>query len=269
MSNIIYDVIIIGASKEGIALYKLLHKDRTLKIAVVSPNFHNLKTGSEIAASDRIYHKVAYSTLKRDLLVLTLDDNSLLCGINVVIASGLSFKKCPYDTQSVYYDIKDIKIRTKASPFIVVGNDDRAAVRALMLAKKFNYIYLCYPENELNCSDLLAKELNNSANIALLPHCRIVSCKNEPNGALCSVKLDTLESLKCKGIVCVGDRVANIDKWFNTSIIALDENKLIKVNEFGQTVDGLNIFAIGTCAETSSTMIINRVAQKILGGERV
>ena len=115
----------------------------------------------------------------------------------------------------------------------------------------------------------MVKELNNSANIALLPHCRIVSCKNEPNGALCSVKLDTLESLKCKGIVCVGDRVANIDKWFNTSMIALDENKLVKVNEFGQTIDGLNIFAIGTCAETSSTMIINRVAQKILGGERV
>lgn len=269
MSDIIYDVIIIGASKEGIALYKLLHKDKTLKIAVVSPNFHNLKADSEIAASDRVYNKVAYSMLKRDLLVLTLADNSLLCGLNVVIASGLAPKKCPYDTQSVYYDIKDIKIRTKASPFIVVGNDDRAAVRALMLAKKFNYIYLCYSENKLDCSDVLAKELSNSANIALLPHCKIVSCKNESNGALYSVKLDTLESLKCKGIVCIGENVSNIDKWFNVNLIALDENKLIKVNEFGQTRDGLNIFAIGTCAEASSTMIINRVAQKILGGERV
>lgn len=269
MSNIIYDVIIIGASKEGITLYKQLHKDKTLKIAVVSPNFHNLKTGSEIAVSDRVCHKVVYSTLKRNLLILTLDDSSLLCGMNIVIASGLSIKKCPYDTKSVYYDIKDIKTRVKASPFIVVGNDDRAAVRALMLAKKFNYIYLCYSENKLNCSDVLTKELDDSANIALLPHCKIVSCKNELNGTLYSVKLDTLESLKCRGIVCTGESIANIDKWFNINMITLNENKLIKVNEFGQTEIVPSIFAIGTCAEVSSAMIINRVAQKILGGERV
>lgn len=268
MSDIIYDVIIIGASKEGIALYKRLRKDKTLKIAVVSPNFHNLKSESEISVPDRIYHKVAYSTLKRNLLVLTLDDNSLLCGINVVIASGLSFKKCPYDTKSVYYDIKDIKIRVKASPFIVVGNNDQAVIRALMLAKKFNYVYLCYSENKLDCSELLINELNNSANIALLPHCKIVSCKNEPDGTLSSVKLDTLESLKCKGIVCAGKSIANIDKWFNANMITLNENKLIKVNEFGQTENIPNIFAIGTCAEMSSSMIINRVVQKIFGGER-
>lgn len=269
MSDIIYDVIIIGASKEGIALYKQLRKDKTLKIAVVSPNFHNLKSDSAISVPDRIYHKVAYSTLKRNLLVLTLDDNSLLCGANVVIASGLSLKKCPYDTKSVYYNIKDIKIRVKASPFIVVGNDDQAAIRALMLAKKFNYVYLCYPENKLNCSEILANELNNSAAIALLPHCKIVSCKNEPDGTLSSVKLDTLESLKCKGIICTSESMPNIDKWFNTNLITLNEDKLIKVNEFGQTENIPNIFAIGTCAETSSATINNRVAQKILGGERV
>ena len=242
----LYDVIVIGASEEGISFCEqLLAKTIGLKVALVSRNFNR---HVDVAGLTKISGEVIFSTYNRGMIGLTLHDRTQVFGVNVVIAVGTRPIKSNLKNSNIHYNLLNIKA-SKTTPAVVVGNNNLAVSYALALAKKFKYVYLCSSSVELNCDAKYIKKLENVANIAHLSNCNIIGCKNDKDGKLVEVQLDTYSSIRCSTLVMSLGRVPD-NPGLSKRMVEVDSNGYIITKEFNVTTVIPNIYAIGTCTKS-------------------
>ena len=246
--NQLYDVIIIGASDEGISFCKHLLANTTgVKVALVSRNFNR---PVEIEGLIKINKEVIFSSYNQGLIGLTLADRTQIFGINVVIAVGTKPIKSNLKNNNIRYNITDLKA-AKNSPAVVVGNDNLAVDFAITMSKKFKYVYLCSNTIELECDNKHLKKLENIANIVHLPNCNVISCKNDKNGNLTEVQLDSYSSIRCSTLVMSLGRTPD-NSGLSKRMIEVDSNGYIITKEFNVTTVVPKIYAIGTCTRSST-----------------
>lgn len=244
----LYDVIVIGASEEGISFCEqLLAKTVGLKVALVSRNFTR---PVEIAGLTKITGEVIFSSYNRGMIGLTLHDRTQVFGINVVIAVGTKPIKSSLKNSNIQYNLTDLKT-SKSSPAVVVGNDNLAVNYALTMAKKFKYVYLCSSTIELDCNNKYLKKLENVANIVHLPNCNVIGCKNDKDGNLVEIQLDTYSAIRCSALVMSLGRTPD-SSGLSKRMIEVDADGYIITKEFNTTTIVPKIYAIGTCTRSST-----------------
>lgn len=244
----LYDVIVIGASEEGISFCEqLLAKTIGLKVALVSRNFNR---PIEIAGLTKITGEVIFSSYNRGMIGLTLHDRTQVFGVNVIIAVGTKPVKSNLKNSNIRYNLLDIKA-SKNSPVVVAGNDTLAVTYALTLSKKFKYVYLCSNSIELACEARYLKKLENTANIVHLPNCNVIGCKNDKNGNLAEVQLDTYSSIRCTALVMSLGRTPD-NSGLSKRMIETDVNGYIVTKGFNVTTIVPTIYAIGACTKNGT-----------------
>ena len=266
--NELYDVIIIGASIEGIVLAEYIKaKAPETKVALVSKHFNFVKATNKLLDTELIIGESVYSNFNHGLIILTLKNKQLVVGKNVVIATGGYPIKAPadrYKNKNICYNPRDIAINPKNKPAIVFGNGNDAVNFALTMAKKFKYVYLCSEVFKLGCDAKLLKKLNDTANIVHLPNCFITSCKNDKDGKLQEVTLNTYDTIKCSALVLALGRKPHVN-GVDPKMIELDADKYIKINTQHQSTKVPNIYAIGECTKHNTKRSITLVGNQLLG----
>jgi thioredoxin reductase len=167
-----------------------------------------------------------------------------------VVAVGTKPIKSNLKNSNIRYNLNDLKA-SKTNPAVVVGNNTLAATYALAMAKKFKYVYLCSNTVELDCEAKYLKKLENTANIVHLPNCNIISCKNDKEGNLTEVQLDTYSTIRCTTLVMSLGRTPD-NSGLSKRMLEIDSDGYIITKEFNQTTVVPNIYAIGTCAQNGA-----------------
>lgn len=266
--NELFDIIVLGASESGISLCEQIKaKAPEKKIALISKHFKFVKTSNKLLDTKLIEGESVLSSYNHGLVILTLKDRRLVVGKNLVIATGGKPIKAGKDTFkniNICYKPADITINPKNKPAVVYGNNEDAVLYSLTLAKKFKYVYLCSSVFNLECSAKTLKKLNEVANIVHLPNCHVASCKNDKEGKLCEITLDTYETIKCSALVFALGRLPDIS-GISLKMIELEQDKYIKINNMHQTTLVPNIYAIGECTKHNTKRSITTVCNHILG----
>jgi thioredoxin reductase len=250
--NQLYDVVVIGASDEGISFCEqLLAKTVGVKVALVSRTFNKQ---IEIEGLTKITGEVIFSSYNCGMIGLTLADRSQVFGVTIVVAVGTKPVRSTLKNTNIKYNLTDIKA-SKSAPAVVVGNDNLAVSHALTMAKKFKYVYLCSGTMELECDSKYLKKLENVANIVHLPNCNVIGCKNDQDGNLAEVQLDTYSSVRCVAIVMSLGRVPD-NCGLAKRMIEVDTDGYIITKKFNMTTLVSNIYAIGTCTKNSTARLL-------------
>ena len=268
LQNELYDVIILGASEAGIALCEQIKlKSPESKIALVSKHFNFIKHPDKLADTKLILGESVLSSYNHGLIILSLKNRQLVVGKNLVIATGGKAIKVPkeqFKNNKIYYKPSDIPNAAKTKPAVVYGNGTDAVNYAITMSKKFKYVYLCSDVFKLDCDNKLIKKLNNIANIVHLPNCHITACKNDRDGNICEVSLDTYDTIKCTVLVLALGRLPDVS-GIDLKMIELDNAGFIKINAGYQTTRVPNIYAIGECTKHNVKKGITIVCNHILG----
>lgn len=199
----IYDTIILGATPEGLMLAEML-ASKNLKIAVISSNFiyqtpkYKLENVELIKATGIF---LAYNRGFFELSTMTGPLKGHFYSQHFVLATGTKPNKASLKNLNIGYKPADIIGKHKTKPAVIYGITEEAAKYALDLAKRFGYLYLCTPSVELPCSKKIQKKINETANIVHLPGCTITSCKNNKEGQLAEVTLDTYATIKASALI--------------------------------------------------------------------
>lgn len=262
-TNKLYDVIIVGASKEGLKLCSLLLTQKPdIKIAFISKHFNFQPATLDLTGVDRFEQEAEFSYYRHRLLGIYMTKEDPVFGKAVVLATGSTPIKSMLKNSNIQYNLTDVK-GNKTSVAMVYGNNDMAANYALTLAKKFKYVYLCTKEFKLTCASKYGKKIENTANIVHLPNCNIIACKNDKDGNLSEVLLDTYSSIKCTTLVMALGRKPDVS-GFDKRMLKLDSEGYIVTKEFSETTEIPNIFAVGACAKTTESQRLSTVATTIL-----
>ena len=262
--NELFDVVVLGASNEGIALCEYIKsKAPDKKVALVSRHFNFVKSTNKLADTVLITGDSAFSSFMKGMVILTLKNRELVCGKNLVIATGATpVKTATLKNNNICYNPRDLKVTSKLKPAVVYGSNAAAVSYSLALAKKFKYIYLCSNDFTLNCDARLARKLNNTANIVHLPNCRITGCKNNKEGNLVEIALDTYSTINCSALVMSLGRIPDVN-GIDLKMVELDKDNYIKVNSSHQTTKVPNIYAIGECTKHNTKRSIITVGSKL------
>lgn len=262
-TNQLYDVIVVGASEEGLALCEQLNaKTKNAKIALVSKHFNLQTPKHNLQNVDKFEQEVVFSYYKHRLLGVYFTNKDAIFGKSIVIATGSKPIKSTLKNPNIKYNLNNMKYN-KAAPAVVFGKDNTAATYAISLAKKFKYIYLCFDSLDLKCDSKYLKKIENIANIVCLPNCNIIACKNDKDGNLAEIQLDTYSSIRCSALVMSLGRIPEkvcIDK----RMLKTDAEGFIIVKENNETTEIPNIFAIGTCTKNHTKAKITAVANTII-----
>lgn len=262
-TNKLYDVIIVGASKDGLALCaQLLAKKMDIKIAFISKHFNFQSNKLNLETVDKFEQEVVFSSHKRGLFGIYMANKEAVFGKAVVIAVGTKPVKSSLKNANIKYNLSEI-VADKRTAAVVYGNDDTAASYAIALAKKFKYVYLCASKLELTCSNKYRKKIENIANIVHLPNCTIVACKNDKNGRLSEVMLDTYSSIRCSTLVMSLGRLPE-NSGLDRRMLKTDSDGYIITKESCETTEVPNLFAVGSCIRSSSIARPSLVANTIL-----
>jgi thioredoxin reductase len=260
-TNQLYDIIVIGASEDGIKFCKqILDKTVDVKIALVSRSFNYPLDFTDL---DIINKEVIFSSYNRGLIGLTLADKSTLFCKNIIIATGTKPVRSSLKNCNIQYNLNKV-VPSKSSPAVVFGNDDLAASYAIALSKKFKYVYLCTNILELSCSSKYIKKIENIANIVHLPNCNIIGCKNDKEGKLVEVQLDTYSSIRCTALIMSLGRTPD-NPGLSKRMIETDSEGYIKIHPTNETTIIPTIYAIGSCvkdSKTKLTTIVNNIITK-------
>ena len=262
--NKIFDVIIVGASYEGIALCEYLAaKNSALKIALVSSNFSNCKPRQTLDTIVKIEHTVIYSSYVHGLIGFELDDSSKIFGLNAIIATGSKPIKLDFDCEQIYYKTADVKRATKNNQAVIIGDSAKAIHAAFWAAKKFKYVYLCSPAFTLDGSREELLKLQSTENIVHLPNCYITECKKNRYGNLSEVTLSTYDTIRCNSIIAITDRLPDVPQ-LNPVMIKKDSEGYIEVNHLGETPIVPKLFALGACTKYNSKRNITVVGRRLI-----
>ena len=97
-----------------------------------------------------------------------------------------------------------------------------------------------------------------------MPNCHISSCKNDKDGKLAEITLDTYETIRCSALVVALGRLPDAS-GVGIRMIELDQDKYIKINSLHQTTVVPTIYANDKCTRHNTKRSITTVCNHILG----
>ena len=101
-----------------------------------------------------------------------------------------------------------------------------------------------------------------------MPNCHIASCKNNKEGKLVEITLDTYDTINCSALVLALGRRPEVS-GVDPKMIELDEDKYIKINTQHQTTKVANIYAIGECTKHNTKRSITTVGNYLIQGGKL
>lgn len=247
MENQFFDIIILGASKEGLSVYKKLKQTEFGKtVQLISERF----PASVEDPSKFITGKVAFVSYNHGMMSITLDSDQGIPRIfthNLIIATGECPKKFPKlgpNVDQIYYNASDLPEDYKGAA-VVYGDTEYAAKMALTLRRKYKYVYLCTNIFEPKYSYNVRKRLKEATNVAQLPGCKITEYDGS-KGKLTKVTLDTYETITCKALYVDIGRTPDLSAFPNTKyrLFAVNDEQKIVTDENCQTFVP-KVFAVG------------------------
>jgi len=264
MSDKMYDVIIVGASAEGVELCDYLRtKAGNLSIAFISKNFDNA-TKYDFSGIDLIKGEAVVSSYNHGLIGFQLKNRVSVFGKAAVIATGSRpAKLTTFKSNNLYYKPSEITEPAKNKQAVVYGNGEDAIKYALEISKKFKYIYLCSNTFDLTSNQKLIKKLDNVANILHLPSCNIVSIKNDKTGNLQEVTLDTYDTIRCAALVLALGRAPDVS-GISKKMLEVDADGFAVTKEFNESTKVPSIYVVGACAKKNTKQSIHAVGNKII-----
>lgn len=241
LKGIIYDLIVVGESPEGLDLIKEVSKlDPCLKILLIST-----KIGKPITGIETIEKTVISTQYSYGVAVAIISYTEAYLAKNLVFATGqIAIKLNNEPNNSVYYSVKDIK--KDKDTVVVFGNNANTINEAISISRKANKVFICEESNSL--SSLVEKQIKpRYHNISYLPMSKIIKYAYNEEGKLNKVYLDTLTELPCDRLyVSIGKKPDTA--VLNSRMLKLDENGYI-IAENGLIPGVDNVYAIGKCTK--------------------
>ena len=246
MQGKLYNTIILGAEPAGLDLAEKL----TLQgheTALIAANLRYLKK-HKLEGCDIFQKTGVLINFSHGLFIVSLEDNSIVCGKSLVLATGTRPIKSNLKNSNILYNPTDICGKHKNEQAVVFGADDFAVESALEFSKRFRYVYLCSDCFELACSKRLLKKLNETKNIVHLPNSAILSCKNDKTGKLVEVNLQTYSSIKTSTLLVslgrIPDYIAIYKRFINQK-----PNGFFEVTSTYESTKVPGLYAIGGLLE--------------------
>jgi len=268
--NELYDVIVIGASVEGIALCEYLNaKNPNFKVALISKTFKYLTSKTKLASTTQIVGESIYSSYYHGVIGFTLKDKKTVYGKTAVIATGSKpIKPLPdcdcFKNSGIVYKPIDIENASKNEQVVVNGSNTDAVKYAIELSKKFRYVYLCSYKFKLDCDTRLLKKLNDLPNVVHLPGCNVMACKKGKNGKLQEITLDTYSVIHCSALVGAFGRLPDVS-GISPKMIEVDDAGYAITKAHNETTKVPGIYALGACTNHNTKQSITVVGNALLG----
>jgi len=241
LNGLIYDLIVIGESQEGLDLIKELYKlNSELKILLISSTVSKQVKGVE--AIERTVVDAQYSY---GVAVAIISYTEAYLAKNLVFATGqIATKLMNEPDNNVYYNVKAIK--KGAKNVVVFGNNANTINEAISISRKADKVFICEESNSL--AQLVEKQIEpRYDNISYLPMSKIQSYEYDVDGKLNKVYLSTLAELPCDALyVSLGKKPDTAT--FSSRMLKLDEEGYIIV-ENGLIPGVDNVYAIGKCTK--------------------
>ena len=261
--NELYDVVILGASPEGIALGELLNTQSNIKVALISKDFKNISNKHKLENIKLISGEVILINYFKGLISFTFKNNTSIFGKKAVIAVGSRPIKSEIKNTNICYKPADLEETSKTKPVVIFGNNLDAANYAIELSKKFKYVYLCTKEFKLNCDLPRKKKIANLANVVHLPGCKIMTCKNDKIGKLQEVTLDTYDTIRCSALIMALGKLPDTTNLAKR-VFDVDQDGYIITKAFNETTKVPNLFAIGACSDHNTKQSIKVVYNALI-----
>lgn len=256
-TNQLYEVLILGATPEGLALAELLGAAGR-KTALISSNFIYRTKKHCLDAVDLYEQTGIFLAYNHGIFSLTLSDKTTVHGQSFVIATGTKPNKSSLKNHNILYTSAKITTKQKERQAVVFGSDTSAVDYALDLAKKFRYVYLCSNTFELACDKRHLIKLNNQKNIVHLPGCNIVSCRNDKEGKIAEVYLDTYDTIRASALVMSLGRTPSVPAFLKRFInIDSDGSVAVTLNNESTKVPG--VYALGAVIKQPNKKDISKV----------
>lgn len=267
--NELFDVIVVGATPEGIALCEFLAKaSPDLKVALISKSFCYVTPKTNLEGIEQVQNEVIFSSYYKGLIGFTLKDRRSLFCEYAVIATGSKPVKLPADvpwlkSSGIVYKPADIASVSKNHQVVVNGNGKDAVEYAITLAKDFKYVYLCNKNHHLDCDVRLKKKFVALQNVVYLPGCSIVSCKKNRKGRLQEVTLDTYSVIHCAALIGAYGRTPDVS-GITKKMLEVDEQGYAIVKEKNESVVTPNVFALGRCARHNTKRMVTIIGNELI-----
>ena len=267
LQRILYDVIIIGASKEGLSLCSYLNsKNNNFKVAIIDTCTVNKTSKYNNIKADWFMNYSIYCNYYQGIYTITLNNKKLILGKAVVVANGTSpIQNEKLTNAGIIYNLQDLKKTSKKKQLVIVGTKLESVNIALKLANKFKYIYICSETDVLKDDPELQQKVIAAANIAYLPFCKIVSYKVNKNKVLQSVTLDTYTTIHCSDLIGVYGR-KGAPSGIPSTLLPTDKDGFAIVDSNNRTTKLSTLFAIGSCANTTNYFEVSTVGRLLLKG---
>ena len=252
LQRILYDVIIIGASKEGLSLCSYLNsKNNNFKVAIIDTCTVNKTSKYNNIKADWFMNYSIYCNYYQGIYTITLNNKKLILGKAVVIANGTSpIQNEKLTNAGIIYNLQDLKKTSKKKQLVIVGTKlDSVNIETDVLKDN--------PE--------LQQKVITTANIAYLPFCKIVSYKVNKNKVLQSVTLDTYTTIHCSDLIGAYGR-KGAPSGIPSALLPTDKDGFAIVDSNNRTTKLSTLFAIGSCTNTTNYFEVSTVGRLLLKG---
>ena len=264
-----YDLIVIGDSKEGNHLIKVVAAaNLNIKIAFISREFKSVTTPDFINV-EYIKDEVVLTDYKNRLFGCYLKSGSRLYTTHLVFAVGQKYAPFTLNNKKiskVFNTTSDIPKDAKKVPAIVVVQTETDVTMAFEVAKKYKYAYLCLNEFSSKILKAIDKKLQKKqpTNIVVLPntHIKKVTTYDE---TLINVELDNYSTVLCAAIfikTAVSPDTACISA--RNGLIKVDEAGYLETNDKLESTLVPKCFAVGSCTQKCTNKMLSSLIESIL-----
>lgn len=265
--NKIYDLVVIGASREGLDILQELNSRTDKKFAIVDDNFANKLDSCLDSGIDTYERHVEYIEYKNGLIILFMDGKSdYIATTNLIIATGRkSIIPEKYVGQpNIYSNTRFIQKNEERQHAAVIGDDILAVKDANTLAGRYNQVYLIV--------DSMKEHFENkklAENVSIVHNAKLadVIYRTVPKTGeryLSDIVLDNFSKIPCRALV-FKNRLKNEIPAAAPGIITENDLNCIETKETHEVLNVPSIYAIGSCSDRSfDTADCAHLADKII-----
>lgn len=281
MTDIIYDITIIGAGPAGMTA--AIYASRAGKtVAIIdrngfggniakSPRIENIPGFLNISGADfaeKMYEQISVNLVhtyineaklinyRYGLFKVSLDSNEVICSKSIIYACGTEHRQLELDTKDIYYCVTCDGPFFKDKPVTVVGSGNSGATYALELSKYCKKVYICDLTPTMRCEKTLIERIAKTENIEWLSGDTINQVENK-NGKLSNVYFVKKGKVKCNAIFAAIGLIPQT--------LLLD--KFAEINEQGYIVSDdcttslvPGIFVAGDCRTSKVKQVVTATA---------
>lgn len=260
-----YDIIVVGDSKQGNKVLKLLATaNKILKIAFISSSFKKTTT-HDFLNVEYIKSEVSLVDYKNRLFGCYLANGDRLYCTHLVIATGLHYEPLMINNKqvpSVFNNTDEIDKLAKHQQAVVFATGDADVKLALQVAKKYKYVYFCISSITPNITDKNMKKLASTENLVILPNTNIAKFKAKEN-ILNTIELDNYSTLTCSAIF-IKTKSAPEVFFIPDNIISRDENGYLITSKSLESILVPKCYAVGNCVRKNTEKMTSAMVEAIL-----